>query len=329
MPRMLPDGRRLGAHLPLGGGMVKAVERAHEIGAQALQIFADNPTAWRRRAEPPTEAAAFRARLDALDIAPVAIHAPYLVNLAGPEDDVFGRSVAVLSERTARWRPGSAGGTSTSTSARTAGPGWPPGSERLADGLRLVLDEVDDGPETAMVVLENAPGSGFATRDRPSAELADIANAAAARGIAARAPRVLPGHGARLGRRHRRRRPVGDRRLPDRVRGQDRTRTTGHDPLQRLEDGARVAARPARAPGRRSDRRRRTAPPPLPPGPGPRRRTTSRHRGWTRATTRSTSPARPTSRPGAQLADLPPEALDLPAGGSRSGPPSAVEEAAG
>ena len=28
---MLPDGRRPGAHLPLGDGMAKAVERAHTI----------------------------------------------------------------------------------------------------------------------------------------------------------------------------------------------------------------------------------------------------------------------------------------------------------
>jgi endonuclease IV len=32
--------------------MVKAVERAHAIGADAIQVFADNPTAWRRRPEP-------------------------------------------------------------------------------------------------------------------------------------------------------------------------------------------------------------------------------------------------------------------------------------
>ena len=31
MGRMLPDGRRLGANLPLADGMVKAVERAHAI----------------------------------------------------------------------------------------------------------------------------------------------------------------------------------------------------------------------------------------------------------------------------------------------------------
>ena len=68
MPRMLPDGRRLGAHLPLGTGMVKAVERAHEIGADAIQIFSDNPTAWRRRTAPPKELPAFRSLLAAYEI---------------------------------------------------------------------------------------------------------------------------------------------------------------------------------------------------------------------------------------------------------------------
>jgi hypothetical protein len=70
---MLPDGRRLGAHLPLGFGLVKAVERAHAVGAEALQVFADNPTAWRRRAAPPSEQARFREKLIEYDIGPTAI----------------------------------------------------------------------------------------------------------------------------------------------------------------------------------------------------------------------------------------------------------------
>jgi deoxyribonuclease-4 len=96
MRRMLPDGRRLGAHLPLADGMVKAADRAHEIGATALQIFTDNPTAWQRRAAAPLELAAFRARLIEHDIAPVAAHASYLVNLAGPEMVSFDRSIELL-----------------------------------------------------------------------------------------------------------------------------------------------------------------------------------------------------------------------------------------
>lgn len=93
---MLPDGRRLGAHLPLGQGMVRAAERAHEIGATALQVFGDNPTAWRRRPDPPKEAEAFRARVTELGIGPVAIHAEYLVNLAGSDDELYERSIEVL-----------------------------------------------------------------------------------------------------------------------------------------------------------------------------------------------------------------------------------------
>ncbi len=76
--------------------MVKAADRARAIGATTVQVFSDNPTAWRRRAAPPRELPDFRARLVANDVAPIATHAPYLINLAGPEDDFWQRSVGVL-----------------------------------------------------------------------------------------------------------------------------------------------------------------------------------------------------------------------------------------
>jgi deoxyribonuclease IV len=184
MPRMLPDGRRLGAHLPLGNGMVKAVERAHEIGAGALQVFVDNPTAWRRRQAPPAELPGFRTRLTELDIRPVAVHASYLVNLAGVEEDFFGRSVTVLASDL-RAAPGFAGRFVNVHVGSHRGAGVAAGTERLADGLALALAEVDDGPDAAMIVLENSPGSGFGL-GVDVAELAGIADAAAARGLPAR-----------------------------------------------------------------------------------------------------------------------------------------------
>jgi len=161
--------------------MVKAVDRASEIGARALQIFGDNPTSWRRRLQPPIEQAAFRARLTALDIAPLAIHAPYLVNLAGPEEAVFGRSVMVFANDL-RAAPGFAARFVNIHVGSHRGSGVAAGTARLADGLALVLAEVDDAPDAAMVVLENSPGSGFGLGTNV-AGLADIAEAAAARGV--------------------------------------------------------------------------------------------------------------------------------------------------
>ena len=174
MPRMLPDGRRLGAHLPLGHGMVKAVDRAQAIGATTLQVFADNPTAWRRRSEPPREAPAFRARLSELDIGPVALHAAYLVNLAGPEDDSFNRSIEVLTSDLVAASTFAARFVNVHIGSHR-GSGVEAGIARLADGLAAVLAEADarhavdrSDDETssavagpAMIVLENSAGSGF------------------------------------------------------------------------------------------------------------------------------------------------------------------------
>jgi deoxyribonuclease-4 len=181
---MEPDGRRVGAHLPLGHGMVRAVERAHEIGLDTLQVFSDNPTAWRRRTEPPRELPAFRARLDELGMGPIAIHASYLVNLAGSDSIFIERSAAVLrseleiapsfAARFVNSHIGSHRGTDVET-----------GIARLADGVSQVLGEVDDAPDGATLVLENSSGSGDGLGSSLE-EIAAILDAIAARGIPAR-----------------------------------------------------------------------------------------------------------------------------------------------
>jgi deoxyribonuclease IV len=179
---VLPDGRRLGIHLPVASGMAKAVERAHAIGADALQVFGDNPTAWRRKEEPSSELPAFRERLEALGIAPVAIHASYLVNLAGAHPDLRERSTVLLAHelraapgyraRFVNVHIGSHGDTSVDA-----------GVGRLADAVARVLAEVEDGPDAAQLVLENSAGGGFGLGSSVE-ELAAIGRAIADRGVA-------------------------------------------------------------------------------------------------------------------------------------------------
>ena len=184
---MLPDGRRLGAHLPLGGGMVKAVERAHAIGAQALQIFTDNPAAWRRRGAPPPELDAFVTRCIDYDLRPIAIHGSYLINLAGPDPLSYERSMTILVEEL-RVAPAFGARFVNIHIGSHRGVGVDAGIMRLADGVAQVLARVPPDPgydgssPGAVLVLENSAGSGGGIGTTVD-ELASIADGLAARGI--------------------------------------------------------------------------------------------------------------------------------------------------
>jgi len=191
MGRMLPDGRRLGAHLPLGNGMVKAADRAAEIGAAAIQIFGDNPTAWKRRAGPPAEQEAFRARLAHHGIAPLVVHASYLINLAGPDPDFFERSIALLSAEI-RDAPGLGARYVNVHVGSHRASGVEAGTERLADGLVETFARsqpepaTEEGPtaEPTTILLENSSGGGWGL-GVSVAELAAIAEAVDRRGVPA------------------------------------------------------------------------------------------------------------------------------------------------
>jgi deoxyribonuclease-4 len=179
--------RPIGPHLPLGGGLLKAADRAREIGATAVQVFTDNPTAWRRRQEPPRALAEFRERLAAAGIGPIAVHAPYLINLCGPSEDFWQKSVTtVANELVVGAQYGASFVVMHIGSHR--GLGREEGITRLVAGMRRALDEADShkssgrGPKLPMLVLENAPGSGDGI-GASIEDLADIVTASAAAGL--------------------------------------------------------------------------------------------------------------------------------------------------
>lgn len=168
-----PPTRRLGPHLPLSRGLLKAADRAREIGATAVQIFTDNPASWRRRTQPPEELEEFKARLAEYDIAPVAVHAPYLINLCGARSDFWDHSwstlvneLRVAAQYDARFvvvHIGSHRGLSRDQGLR-----------RLADALLRVVQAAEPGP---LLVLENSAGGGDGLGSTV-ADLADVGSAA-------------------------------------------------------------------------------------------------------------------------------------------------------
>ena len=62
----------------------------------AIQVFTDNPTAWRRRSTLPHELPAFRDRLAGARIRPLVVHAPYLVTSRPPSRTFHDPVAAVL-----------------------------------------------------------------------------------------------------------------------------------------------------------------------------------------------------------------------------------------
>ncbi len=151
-----PGAPRVGIHLGVATGLLKAGRRARQIGATALQIFSDNPTAWRRRTEPPADAEAFIAYAAREGIGPVAIHASYLINLAGSTEPFASQSLAGLVHEVQRAPRYGASLVNTHIGSHR-GMGHAEGLRLIARNVAAVLDETPPG---VRLVLENSAGGG-------------------------------------------------------------------------------------------------------------------------------------------------------------------------
>ena len=167
-----PDAPRIGIHLGVARGLMPAARRARQIGATALQIFSDNPTAWRRRPGPPADSERFVAYCRAERIAPVAVHASYLINLAGAAEPFASQSISGIVYELQR--APAYGATLVNTHIGShRGEGAQGGIQRLSERLATILAETPTG---VRLVLENAAGGGD-TLGSTIEELAEILEA--------------------------------------------------------------------------------------------------------------------------------------------------------
>src|SRR3954451_701223 len=86
----------IGAHVSPAGGPAKAVARGVEGGARAIQIFNQNPRAWRPRMYTDDEVAAFGEAMAGADVEAVLIHAVYLLNCASEDKVIRDKSRTAL-----------------------------------------------------------------------------------------------------------------------------------------------------------------------------------------------------------------------------------------
>lgn len=148
---------RIGIHTSSSGALVKAAQKAHDLGANCFQIFSSSPRMW--RSAPPSEESVneMRAMREKHDLTPLVIHDSYLINLASADGVIRGKSIAAFRGELERaiavgaeylvMHPGSAKDQSLDSAIET---------------LAASLEEASEGlkPRNLTLLLENTAGGG-------------------------------------------------------------------------------------------------------------------------------------------------------------------------
>jgi deoxyribonuclease-4 len=92
----------IGAHVSTAGGIERALDRARELGYEAVQLFVKSPHQWRGPRLDQATVDAFRAARAARPVAFLAAHAAYLINLAALDRSVLRRSRTALVDELVR-----------------------------------------------------------------------------------------------------------------------------------------------------------------------------------------------------------------------------------
>ena len=162
----------IGAHVSPAGGPANAVARGVERGCDAIQIFNQNPRAWKPTVYSDEQVAAFREAMDKSRVDALLIHAVYLLNAATTDKDMRAKTRASL---IASLRAGDALGAhavvlhpGSALAGKVA-----PAIKRAGKVIAEALSESEHCP----LHLENTAGTG-GTLGRSFQELADLIDAA-------------------------------------------------------------------------------------------------------------------------------------------------------
>lgn len=146
----------LGAHMPISGGLAKAVERGASIGCTTIQIFTKSNRQWKAKELSEQEIEQFKNTAKALNISPIVAHATYLINIASADPKISLASTQALSMELARCQslnipylvlhPGAYGKGSPEE-----------GLARISANLDAIFEEV---PGHTMILLETMAGQG-------------------------------------------------------------------------------------------------------------------------------------------------------------------------
>jgi deoxyribonuclease-4 len=145
-----------GAHVSATGGIHKTLDRAEEMGADAVQLFTQSPRMWRPTNHDPANFEKFKERRAELGIPEggVLAHAIYLVNLAS--EKFYEKSCAAMQDTLEVAAAIDADGVVFHVGSHL-GEGMEAGMKRCIPALLRLLDGTTD---TTWLLMENSAGAG-------------------------------------------------------------------------------------------------------------------------------------------------------------------------
>jgi deoxyribonuclease-4 len=163
----------IGAHVPTRGGLMGAIESAKACGAEAAQIWGSNPRSWAPPSVKPEVAAQFGRQWRAEGLGPLVLHAPYMVNVASPNQGFRRRSVELARATVALAETIGADGVVVHAGAGGAATERPRAVEAAATSLTAIADAADRGH--VFVELTAGGAGSVASTFRQFRELLDAA----------------------------------------------------------------------------------------------------------------------------------------------------------
>lgn len=148
--------RRIGVHVSIAGRIWESLERAKALGCNTMQIFSRNPRGWQAAEFEQPDIEIFKKLKVKYDITPVVVHAPYIINLASPDNSLYKKSIIAYIEDVARADMLGAEYFVTHLGSHV-NTGEDKGIKRFYEALDEIIDKADP---KVMILLENTAGSG-------------------------------------------------------------------------------------------------------------------------------------------------------------------------
>ena len=147
-----------GGHLSTAGGLDRAVGRAEDLHATALQIFTQSPRMWKHPAPDPELGERFRARRKEARLTTVVCHATYLINLGATDRAARRKSIKALTDTMITADMIGADGVVFHLGSHL-GKGFKRALPRTIKAIETVLADSPEGTSTKLLI-ENSAGAG-------------------------------------------------------------------------------------------------------------------------------------------------------------------------